>query len=392
MDNFTFHTPTKVFFGKGTEAQVGDIVRSYGYKKVLVHFGGQSAVKSGLLARIEASLAAADVAFVRLGGVQPNPTLQLAREGIALCREEKVDFILAVGGGSVIDSAKCIADGVPNAEDVWTHFISRTPPAKALPVGTVLTLAASGSEMSASCVISNMATGEKRGYNSPTHRALFSVLNPELTYTVSKFQTGCGTVDIMMHTLERYFGGTTQNTPLTDRVAEALLVSVKEAGTVADKKPCDYEARATLMWAGSLSHNDLTSAGRSFVMQVHQIEHEISGMYPAVAHGAGLSALFCSWARFVCPHAVMRFAQYAQRVWGVPMDFENPLHTAQQGIDATEQFFASLGMPTHLRQLDVPESMLETLAVNTTFGGTRVLDGIVPLDKAEILAVLKAAY
>ena len=387
MQNFDFYTPTRMIFGKDTQKQVGKIVKEYGFKKVLVHFGGASAKKSGLLDQVTDALEAEGIAYVTLGGVQANPTLAMAKEGIELCKKEGVDMILAVGGGSVIDSSKCIADGVGNPDtDVWNFFIGQGAPKKALPVGVILTLSASGSEMSASCVITNEEQGLKRGFNSVTHRPLFSICNPELTYTVSKFQTGCGTVDIMMHTLERYFslGG---DTPLTDRIAEGLLKTVIEAGKVADKEPDNYEARASLMWAGSLSHNGLTGLGRDFFMQVHQLEHELSGMYPRIAHGAGLSALWPSWARDVCAGDVNRFARYAVNVWNIDMDFENPMNTALAGIQATEDFFKSLGMPTSLKELDVEPEKIEEMAVKCTNYGKRTLPGIKVLGKEEMMEI-----
>ena len=262
MLNFEFYAPTRVYFGRGEEKRVGEIVKKYGFHKVLIHYGGGSVIRSGLLDTVKTSLDAAGIAHVELGGVQANPVLSLAKKGIELCLQEDVDLILAVGGGSVIDSSKCIADGVGDPEhDPWKFFLKKAVPEKALPVATILTLAASGSEMSASCVITNEDGGLKRGFNSDTHRPLFSILNPELTFTVNEFQTGCGTVDIMMHTMERYFTKT-NDVDLTDRIAEGLLKSVIEAGRVVHRNPQDYEARATLMWAGSLSHNDLTGAGR----------------------------------------------------------------------------------------------------------------------------------
>ena len=391
MQNFDFYTPTRMIFGKDTQKQVGKIVKEYGFKKVLVHFGGASAKKSGLLDQVTDALEAEGIAYVTLGGVQANPTLAMAKEGIELCKKEGVDMILAVGGGSVIDSSKCIADGVGNPDtDVWNFFIGQGAPKKALPVGVILTLSASGSEMSASCVITNEEQGLKRGFNSVTHRPLFSICNPELTYTVSKFQTGCGTVDIMMHTLERYFslGG---DTPLTDRIAEGLLKTVIEAGKVADQEPDNYEARASLMWAGSLSHNGLTRLGRDFFMQVHQLEHELSGMYPRIAHGAGLSALWPSWARYVCAGDVNRFARYAVNVWNIDMDFENPMNTALAGIQATEDFFKSLGMPTSLKELDVEPEKIEEMAVKCTNYGKRTLPGIKVLGKEEMMEIYRMA-
>ena len=391
MLDFEFYTPTRMIFGKDTQKQVGKIVKEYGFKKVLVHFGGASAKKSGLLDQVTDALKAEGIDYVMLGGVQANPTLAMAKEGIALCQREGVDLVLAVGGGSVIDSSKCIADGVGNPDtDVWNFFLGQGAPKKALPVGVILTLSASGSEMSASCVITNEEQGLKRGFNSVTHRPLFSILNPELTYTVSKFQTGCGTVDIMMHTLERYFG-LGQDTPLTDRIAEGLLKTVIEAGRTADKEPENYEARASLMWAGSLSHNNLTGLGRNFFMQVHQLEHELAGMDPRIAHGAGLSALWPSWARYVCDGNVNRFAQYAVNVWNLDMNFEDPMKTALAGIQATEDFFKSIGMPTSLKELDVEPEKIEEMAVKCTNYGKRTLPGIKVLGKAEMMEVYQLA-
>ncbi|MCD7906597.1 MAG: iron-containing alcohol dehydrogenase [Clostridium sp.] len=392
MNNFEFYAPTRMIFGKATHLQVGKIIKEYGFKKVLVHFGGASAKKTGLLDAVCGALEAEGIAWVQLGGVQANPTLSMAKKGIELCLEEQVDFVLAVGGGSVIDSSKCIADGAGNpGVDVWKFFTKEAAPAGALPVGTILTLSASGSEMSASCVITNEENGLKRGFNSPTHRPLFSICNPELTYTVNRFQTGCGTVDIMMHTLERYMGGVTRDTPLTDRMAEGLLKTVVEAGLTADRDPENYEARATLMWAGSLSHNDLTSAGRDFMMQVHQLEHELSGMYPEIAHGAGLSALWPSWARYVCAGWPERFAQYAVRVWNLEMNFENPMETALAGIQATEDYFKGLDMPTNLRDLGVEPEKLGEMAEKCTNFGTRTLPGIRELGKREMMEIYRLA-
>lgn len=391
MENFEFYTPTRMIFGKDTHLQVGKIVKEYGFRKVLVHFGGASAQKTGLLDAVLDALKAEGIEYVTLGGVQANPTLSMAKKGIELCLKEHVDFVLAVGGGSVIDSSKCIADGAGNPDvDVWSYFKQEAVVQKALPVGTILTLSASGSEMSASCVITNEENGFKRGFNSITHRPLFSICNPELTYSVSKYQTGCGTVDIMMHTLERYFSKT-KDTELTDRIAEGLLKSTIEAGKIADREPENYEARATLMWAGSLSHNGLTSAGRSFLMQVHQLEHELSGMYPQIAHGAGLSALWPSWARYTCPHDVNRFARYAVNVWNIDMDFENPMNTALAGIQATEDFYRSLGMPVTLKELGVEPEKFEEMAEKCTNMGKRRLAGIVELGKEEMIEIYKMA-
>lgn len=394
MNNFEYCVPTKVIFGRDTQKRAGEIIREYGFRKVMIHYGGGSVKRSGLLDQVTASLEEAGIESILFGGVQANPTLSKALEGMEICRRENVDFILAVGGGSVIDSAKCIADGTPNPEIApWKYFMKEAVPPKALPHGNILTLSASGSETSQSCVITNEENGLKRGFNCPTHRPLFAVCNPELTFTVSRFQTGCGTVDILMHTLERYLGGTTKDTALTDRIAEGLMKAVIEAGTAVDLNPEDYEARATLMWAGSLSHNDLTGLGREVMMTVHQLEHELSGKYPEVAHGAGLSALFCSWARYVCGDDPMRFAQLAVRVWDVEMNFENPLKTALDGIQRMEDYFKSLNMPVRLTELeaDVKEEDFDEMAEKCTNFGRRVLPGIRELGKHEMMDIYRMA-
>lgn len=395
MNNFEYCVPTRVIFGRDTHKNIGELIAGYGFKKILVHFGGGSVKESGLLDQVEDSLKSHGIEYVLLGGVRPNPGLSLAMEGINLCRKENVEFILAVGGGSVIDSAKCMADGVLNPDiDPWDYFMKKAVPGKALPHGNILTLSASGSETSLSCVITKEEEGLKRGFNSPTHRPLFAVLNPELTFTVNKFQTGCGTVDIMMHTLERYLGGDTKDTPLTDRIAEGLLTSVMEAGEKADKNPADYEARATLMWAGSLSHDGLTGLGRDYLMQVHQLEHELSGLYPKIAHGAGLSALFCSWARYVCKDAPMRFAQLAVRVFNQEMDFENPVNTAQKGIDRLESYFKSLDMPVSLRELNsgITEEDFLLMADKCSSYGEKTLTGIRELGREDMIEIYRMAF
>lgn len=392
MKDFEFYTPTKVIFGRGKENQVGEIIKSYGFQKVLVHFGGQSAKKSGLLDRVLKSLDEAGIAHAQLGGVQANPTLEMVRKGIALCLEEKVDFVLAVGGGSVIDSSKDIANGAASPEvDVWDFSMKKQTVAKSLPVGVILTLAAAGSEMSSSCVITDEKTGMKRGYNSEYNRPLFAIENPELTYTVDAYQTGCGAVDIMMHTMERYLTAD-EGTHLTDGIAEGVMRAAAQAGLDCIRDPENYEARANMMWASSVAHNDLTQCGRTFFMQVHQLEHEISGMYPQVAHGAGLAALWGSWARYVYKEKTERFAQFANRVWNIPYDFENPERTALAGIEAQENYYRSIRMPVNLKSLGVKEEDLEQLAENCSFGRTRMLPGIRELDCGDMLEIYKMAY
>lgn len=394
MKNFEYYAPTKVIFGKGKENELGTIVSGYGFKKVMIHFGGGSAKRTGLLDRLEASLRAAGIDYVEFGGVQPNPKLSLVREAIKVCADEGVDMILAVGGGSVIDSAKCVGAGAADLSiDPWLYLNRDKNVTKTLPIAVVLTLSASGSEMSSSCVITNEDGWLKRSFNSDLSRPIFAICNPELTYTVNKFQTGCGTVDIMMHTLERYFG-TDGEAPLTDRLAEGLVKEVIEAGRVADQNPEDYDARATLMWAGSLSHNSLTGLGRDYFMTAHQIEHELSGMFDQVAHGAGLSVLFPAWCRYIYKYAVPRFCQYAVRVWNIEMDFDHPEKTALAGINATEAYFRSLGMPTRMKELgiDPSEAEIEEMAEKATFFGKRIMPDYIPVGKKEIIEIIKEAF
>ena len=392
MEQFSFYTPTKVIFGKGVQSQVGAVIKSYGFKKILFHYGSGSIKKSGLYDQIVASLRENGIEFVELGGVQPNPKLSLSRKAAQLCIDEKVEMILAVGGGSVLDSSKSAAAGAANHCDPWEFSSGARVLEKSLPVGAVLTIAAAGSEMSDSCVITNEEGWLKRGFNSNHNRPLFAIMNPELTYTVSKYQTACGVTDIMMHTLERYFC-MNGDVALTDHLAEGLLRSVIEAGKVVMDKPDDYEARATLMWASSLSHNGLTGCGRNFMMRCHQIEHELSGMYDRVAHGAGLAVIFPAWAKYIYKNekALPRFCQFAQRVWGIEMDFEHPERTALAGIEACENFFKSLGMPVRLSELNVDDTKFDEMAEKCTFFGKRVLKDYILLGKTEIIDIYNLA-
>ena len=355
MFGFTYYTPTKVIFGKETERQAGSLIKAFGGTKVLIHYGSQSAVRSGLIARVKTSLEEADIPYAELDGVVPNPHLAKVQEGIALCREAGVDFILAVGGGSVIDSAKAIAYGLAEPEeDVWTLY-AHTRQAKAcLPVGCILTIAAAGSEMSNSSVITNTETGEKRGYNNDISRPKFAIMNPELTMTLPDYQTESGCTDIMMHTMERYFtqGG---NMEITDAVAEGLLRTVMKYARILHEDPKNYEARAEIMWAGSLAHNGLTGCGcDGGDFASHALEHELGGLFD-VTHGAGLAAVWGSWARYVYKDCLPRFVKYAVNVMGVkPGDTDE--ETAMQGIEAMEDFYRQIGMPTSLRELGVEVS------------------------------------
>lgn len=391
MESFIYETPTKVYFGKGEEQKVGEIIAGYGATKVLVHYGSQSAVKSGLIDLVKEKLNEQGIAYVLLGGVQANPEIQMVRKGIELCRAEGVDFILAVGGGSVLDSAKDIANGYANPEiDVWEYTMGTAKPTKTTKKGCILTISAAGSEMSDSCVISDSENGIKRGYGSPMNRMDFAIEDPELTYSVNAYQTACGAVDIAMHTIERYFCPG-QDTYLTDAIAEAVIKNAFKAGEDCIADPTDYTARANMMWASSLAHNGLTACGRKVQLVVHQLEHEVSAMYPKVAHGAGLAALWCSWARYVHKDNLPRFLQYAEHVWNVDIDYDHPERSALAAIDKQEQYYRSIGMPTSLRELDVKAEDLETLALRCSREKTRSLLGARPLSYEDILAIYRMA-
>jgi len=388
MDNFLYHSPTKVFFGRGEEEKIGAILQSYAIRKVLLHYGGGSIRQSGLYDTVVSSLCASGIAFIELGGVEPNPKLPLVRKGIELCRAENVELILAVGGGSVIDSSKAIGMGLKMKADVWDLYSGAHRVTETLPVGVILTLAAAGSELSNSSVITNPETKLKRGHNNDVSRPLFAVLNPALTFTVSKFQTACGIVDIIMHTAERYFG-TPAQTELTDSFAEGLMRTTIAAGKRAYADPNDYEARGELMWASSLSHNGLTGNGRTGDWATHQMEHEISGMFDRVAHGAGLSVLFPAWAKYVYKHNPARFAAFAVRVFGVTHT-GNDEETALTGILAAEAFFKSIDMPTRLADLDIGEESIEPMAAQA-FGARETMGFFTPICKQDMIAICKLA-
>lgn len=373
MFNFIYHTPTQVVFGKGAEEQTGALVKAQGCKKVLIHYGGGSVVRSGLLGRIKASLDQAEVAYTELGGVVPNPRLSLVYRGIELCRKEGVDFILAVGGGSVIDSSKAIAYGLAEEADVWELY-DRARRAKAcLPVGVVLTIAAAGSEMSNSSVITKDEGGIKRGYNDDICRPRFAVMDPELTATLPTYQTASGCVDILMHTMERYFtpNGTME---LTDALAEGLMRTVIKNAVILRDDPSSYDARAEIMWAGSLSHNGLTGCGGDGGdFACHGLEHEMGGMFD-VTHGAGLAAVWGSWARYVYRDCLERFVRFAVNVMGVTGS-GTPEDIALAGIEAMEDFYRSIAMPTCFSELGISptQEQLVTMArkLHIACGGTK---------------------
>ncbi len=363
MFGFTYYTPTKVIFGKDTEQQVGSLVQACGGKRVLIHYGGSSAIKSGLIDRVKASLDAAGIYHVELGGVVPNPHLSKVREGIKLAQENSIDFLLAVGGGSVIDSSKAIAYALADPEnDVWELFLRKRSAVGCLPVGCVLTIAAAGSEMSNSCVITNEQTGEKRSYNDDISRPRFAIMNPELTCTLPDYQTESGCADIMMHTMERYFtnGG---NMELTDEIAEALLRTVMKHAEILHKDPHNYESRAEVMWASSLAHNDLTGCGNDGGdFATHLLEHELGGMFD-VTHGAGLAALWPIWARYVYKNCLPRFVRYAIKVMGVIDHGQGDEQIALEGIARMEEFYHRIGMPINMRELGIEPTDEQILAM-----------------------------
>ena len=392
IKDFNFYSPTQVVFGKSAEEQLAALVKRYGGTRVLVHYGGGSARRSGLLDKVFGLLSDAGIGYVELGGVVPNPLLSLVKDGIALCRKEKIDFILAVGGGSVIDSAKAIAYGVPYDGDPWDFWDGKAVPQSSLPVGTILTIPAAGSEMSDSCVVTRDEDQNKRGFNNDLCRCKFAIMNPERTYTLPPYQTAAGATDIMMHTMERYFSRYDGMT-LTDSIAEALLRTVKDSVFEVLKNPTDYRHRAQIMWAGSLSHNNLTECGLEKDFATHRLEHELSALF-GVTHGAGLAAMWGSWARFVMPKHVSRFVQYAINVMGVTNDLTDPEGTALRGIEATERFFHAIGMPTSIHELlghKVTDDEIALMVRKCSRGGTITLGSIEKIGPKEMETIYRMA-
>ena len=392
MKDFNFYAPTRVVFGREAEEKLPQLIQQYGGGKVLVHFGGGSARKSGLLDKVEKMLTEAGISFVELGGVVPNPLLSKVKEGIALCQKEQVDFILAVGGGSVIDSAKAIGYGVGYTGDVWDFWDGKAVPQSCLPIGVMLTIPAAGSEMSSSCVITNDEGMLKRGVNSDLCRCKFAIMNPERTYTLPPYQTAAGATDIMMHTMERYFSKY-EDALLTDAIAEALLRTVMEATPEVLKNPEDYRHRAAIMWASSLSHNDLTECGTEKDFACHKLEHELSGLF-GVTHGAGLAAIWGSWARYVMDKHLNRFAKFAVNVMGVTNDFTDAKATALKGVEAIERFFHAIGMPTSIPELigrQATDEEIETLVEKCSRGGKMNIGAMEVLTPKDMTAVYRLA-
>lgn len=388
MKNFTFYSPTYFVFGKDTENEAGHYVKRFGGTKVLIHYGGGSVVRSGLLDRVKTSLTKENIAFVELGGVQPNPRSGLVYKGIDLCRKEGVDFILAVGGGSVIDSAKAIAAGVKYDGDFW-DFYEGKPIEDALPVATVLTIAAAGSEGSGDSVITKEEGMLKRGASGEALRPVFSILNPALTQTLPAYQTAAGATDIIAHVFERYFTNT-KEVEITDRLCEAVLLTmIKEVPRViAD--PNNYEARANIMWAGMVAHNNIVGVGRDQDWSSHAIEHELSALYD-VAHGAGLAVIFPAWMTYVYKHNVNRFAQIAVRVWGCQMNFENPEATALEGIARLKQFLTSIGMPISFKELGAKEEDIPTMVEKLGLGENGTIGSFVKLTSKDVEQIYRLA-
>ncbi len=382
MNNFTFYSPTCFVFGKDSENQAGALVKRFGGSRVLIHYGGGSAVRSGLIDRVELSLEKENIPYFLLGGVKPNPRSGLVYEGIKLCREEKIDFILAVGGGSAIDSSKAIAAGAVYDGDFW-DFYSGRPITKALPVGTVLTIAAAGSEGSPDSVITKEDGMYKRGASGDAIRPKFSILNPALTQTLPPYQTAAGITDIMAHLYERYLTNT-KEVEVTDRLIEALLLTMIHEGPRVIKDPDNYEARANIMWAGMMAHNNSCGVGRSQDWNSHNIEHELSALYDC-AHGAGLAVTLPAVFTYVMEHDIMRFAQVAVRVWGCQMDFAHPEVTAREGIERLRAFFTSIGMPKNFEELGAKEADIPKLVQTLCYGDGRQgsISGFVTLNEKD---------
>ena len=388
MNDFQFCSPTEFVFGRGKEHEAGRLVKKHGGTKVLLHFGGGSARRSGLLSRIEASLDAAGIGYVELGGVKPNPRDTLVYEGVELCRKEGVDFILAVGGGSSIDSSKAIAMGVPYEGDFWDFYSGKAILQSALPVGTVLTIAAAGSEGSGDSVVTREADGLKRGTGSDLIRPRFSILNPELTCTLPAYQTACGATDIMAHVFERYFTNT-QEVEITDRLCEAVLLTMVRETPRVIAQPDLYEARANIMWAGTVAHTNIVGVGREQDWNSHGIEHELSALYDC-AHGAGLAVIMPAWMEFVYQHDVMRFAQIAVRLWGCQMNFVHPEITALEGIRRFRLFLHSIGMPINFAELGAKEEDIPKLVEKFGIGDGKT-GGFVSLSAADITEIYRIA-
>ena len=389
MNNFSFCTPTEFVFGRDTETRCGDLCRKYGASKVLLVYGGGSAVKSGLLARVEDSLRGAGVASVALGGIQPNPTDPKVYEGIALARAEGADMLLAVGGGSVIDTAKAIAAGVLYDGDFWDFFAQKAVVEKALKVGVVLTIPAAGSEGSGNSVITKLDGLHKISLRTPSAlRPVFAVMNPELTYTLPPFQTACGIADMMAHIMERYFSNTT-GVEVTDRLCEGLLKAIIGQARIVMQTPTDYDARANLMWSGTLAHNGLCGVGRDEDWSSHFMEHEISAVYN-VAHGAGLAVIFPAWLTYMAEHHVDKLYQFAVRVWDIP-ESDDRKTAALRAVRKLKEFFTSLGLPVDFKGLGIEQPDIDLLVNKLHENKGERVGAYLPLDRTRSRRIYELA-
>ena len=392
MQNFVFYAPTEIIFGKDTELKVADAVKKWGGSRVFIVYGGGSVVRSGLLDRVKDTLANAGIEHTEFGGVKPNPRLAHAEEGVKKAAEFGADFVLAVGGGSVIDTAKGIAIGVCYPEEkLWDIWTKKIEVKKSLPLGSILTIAAAGSEMSSSAVLTNEETGKKSGLGTELNRPKFAIMNPELTYTLPNYQISCGIVDIMMHTMERYFAVDSGTHMMTDEIAEGLLRTVSVNGLKAMEDSCDYDAMSEIMWCGSLSHNDITGLGIGRDFSVHKFGHELSAMFD-VAHGASLSAMWATWARYVCKTDYARFKHFGEKVWGLKIEDEK--EAAYAAIDQTEAYFKSIQMPTCIGELEcgvLAEEVLRELAERTTNYGKLKIGTFCPIGTEEVYEIYKKA-
>lgn len=391
MQSFEQYMPTRVVFGRDTEKECGRLVKECGASRVMIVYGGGSAVKSGLIGRIEKSLEREGISYMELGGVKPNPRLSFAREGVKKAVSFGADLILGAGGGSVIDTAKALALGAASPEtDIWEFWEGKARLTKALPVGTVLTLAAAGSEMSDAAVLTNEETGVKAGAHDDILRPRFSIMNPELACTLPKYPLACGIVDILMHTLERYFTPVEGN-ELTDEIAEGVMRTIIRNGRIAYRNQMDYDAMSEIMWCGSVSHNNLTGLGRPKDFAAHKLGHELGGMFDE-AHGATLSAVWGSWARYVYLLDADRFANYGKKVWGI--DLEDKEEAALASIEKTEAFFRELDMPACIGSLHIgvqPDEVLRRMADNATKQDTVRLACFKKLNAQDVYEIYKAA-
>ena len=392
MKDFTYYAPTEVVFGENAEEKTAKMVKKYGGTKVLLHYGGNNAIRFGLLRKIRELLDAEGIPYVMLGGVVPNPRLELAQKGIDICRKEGIDFILAVGGGSVIDSAKCIAYGACYDGDVWDFYLGYSKAVKTLPVGTVVTIPAAGSEMSEASVITNDRGALKLGYSNNISRPKFAIMNPRRTFTLHPYQTAAGVTDMMMHTMERYFTKD-DDMDLTTDLAEAVLRRMKTAVYAVLKNPEDYRQRAQIMWGGSVAHWGITGCGVSEDWATHQLEHELSAKF-GVTHGAGLAAIWPSWARYVMHENLSRFVRFAVNVMDVNNDFSDPEGTALRGIEAMEKFYKDIGMPTTIKELvgrEITEGELQDMVRKCSRGYSSTCGCLKVLQAKDMEAIYRMA-